>query len=43
VTEALTARNRAAQALFAPIGETYDRYARLLSFGQDPRWRSLLV
>ena len=43
MTEALTARNRAAQALFAPIGETYDRYARLLSFGQDPRWRSLLV
>src|SRR6185503_10117696 len=35
--------NRAAQALFAPLGETYDRYARLLSFGQDPRWRSFLV
>jgi demethylmenaquinone methyltransferase/2-methoxy-6-polyprenyl-1,4-benzoquinol methylase len=29
--------------LFAPLGPTYDRYARLLSFGQDPRWRSFLV
>jgi demethylmenaquinone methyltransferase / 2-methoxy-6-polyprenyl-1,4-benzoquinol methylase len=32
-----------AQALFAPLGPTYDRYARLLSFGQDPRWRRFLV
>ena len=29
--------------LFAPLGPTYDRYASLLSFGQDPRWRSFLV
>jgi demethylmenaquinone methyltransferase / 2-methoxy-6-polyprenyl-1,4-benzoquinol methylase len=29
--------------LFAPLGPTYDRYARLLSFGQDPRWRRSLV
>jgi demethylmenaquinone methyltransferase/2-methoxy-6-polyprenyl-1,4-benzoquinol methylase len=29
--------------LFAPLGPTYDRYARLLSFGQDPRWRRYLV
>ena len=36
-------RNRAAQELFAPLAETYDRYARLLSFGRDPRWRSFLV
>jgi demethylmenaquinone methyltransferase / 2-methoxy-6-polyprenyl-1,4-benzoquinol methylase len=36
-------RNRAAQELFAPLAETYDRYARLLSFGQDPRWRAFLV
>jgi demethylmenaquinone methyltransferase/2-methoxy-6-polyprenyl-1,4-benzoquinol methylase len=43
VTEALTERNRAARALFSPLAETYDRYARLLSFGQDPRWRSFLV
>jgi hypothetical protein len=40
---ALTERNRAAQELFAPVGPTYDRYARLLSFGQDPRWRAFLV
>jgi demethylmenaquinone methyltransferase / 2-methoxy-6-polyprenyl-1,4-benzoquinol methylase len=32
-----------AQALFAPLGPTYDRYAALLSFGQDPRWRRFLV
>jgi demethylmenaquinone methyltransferase/2-methoxy-6-polyprenyl-1,4-benzoquinol methylase len=38
-----TARTRHARELFAPLGETYDRYARLLSFGQDPRWRSFLV
>jgi demethylmenaquinone methyltransferase / 2-methoxy-6-polyprenyl-1,4-benzoquinol methylase len=38
-----TARNRAARELFAPVAPTYDRYARLLSFGQDPRWRSFLV
>jgi demethylmenaquinone methyltransferase / 2-methoxy-6-polyprenyl-1,4-benzoquinol methylase len=29
--------------LFAPLGPTYDRYARLLSFGQDPYWRRFLV
>jgi demethylmenaquinone methyltransferase/2-methoxy-6-polyprenyl-1,4-benzoquinol methylase len=29
--------------LFAPLGPTYDRYSRLLSFGQDPRWRRFLV
>ena len=32
-----------ARELFAPLGPTYDRYARLLSCGQDPRWRSFLV
>lgn len=32
-----------ARALFAPLGPTYDRYARLLSLGQDPRWREFLV
>ena len=36
-------RTRHARELFAPLGPTYDRYARLLSFGQDPRWRSFLV
>jgi demethylmenaquinone methyltransferase/2-methoxy-6-polyprenyl-1,4-benzoquinol methylase len=42
VTEA-SPRTRHAQALFAPLGPTYDRYANLLSFGQDPRWRRFLV
>ncbi|HLX31988.1 MAG TPA: class I SAM-dependent methyltransferase [Gaiellaceae bacterium] len=32
-----------ARELFAPLGPTYDRYARLFSFGQDPRWRAFLV
>ncbi|MBD0348708.1 MAG: class I SAM-dependent methyltransferase [Thermoleophilia bacterium] len=40
---AVSARNRQARALFAPLGPTYDRYARLLSFGQDPRWRRFLL
>jgi demethylmenaquinone methyltransferase/2-methoxy-6-polyprenyl-1,4-benzoquinol methylase len=39
----VSARTRHARELFAPLGPTYDRYARLLSFGQDPRWRSYLV
>ena len=32
-----------ARVLFAPLGPTYDRYAALLSLGQDPRWRRFLV
>jgi demethylmenaquinone methyltransferase/2-methoxy-6-polyprenyl-1,4-benzoquinol methylase len=32
-----------ARQLFAPLGPSYDRYARLLSFGQDPGWRRFLV
>jgi demethylmenaquinone methyltransferase/2-methoxy-6-polyprenyl-1,4-benzoquinol methylase len=32
-----------ARQLFAPLGPSYDRYARLLSFGQDPGWRQFLV
>jgi demethylmenaquinone methyltransferase/2-methoxy-6-polyprenyl-1,4-benzoquinol methylase len=39
----VSARTRHARELFAPLGPTYDRYARLLSFAQDPRWRSFLV
>lgn len=38
-----SSRTRHARELFAPLGPTYDRYASLLSFGQDPRWRSFLV
>ena len=36
-------RKQQALELFAPLGPTYDRYAGLLSFGQDPRWRRFLV
>jgi demethylmenaquinone methyltransferase / 2-methoxy-6-polyprenyl-1,4-benzoquinol methylase len=32
-----------ARDLFAPLGPTYDRYARVLSFGRDPGWRRFLV
>jgi demethylmenaquinone methyltransferase / 2-methoxy-6-polyprenyl-1,4-benzoquinol methylase len=35
--------SRRAPKLFAPLGSTYDRNARLLSLGQDPRWRRFLV
>jgi demethylmenaquinone methyltransferase/2-methoxy-6-polyprenyl-1,4-benzoquinol methylase len=43
VAVARTERNRRARDLFAPLAPTYDRYAALLSFGQDPRWRRFLV
>jgi demethylmenaquinone methyltransferase / 2-methoxy-6-polyprenyl-1,4-benzoquinol methylase len=43
VAVAETERNRRARELFAPLGPTYDRYAALLSFGQDPFWRRFLV
>jgi demethylmenaquinone methyltransferase/2-methoxy-6-polyprenyl-1,4-benzoquinol methylase len=43
VAEAVSARTRRALELFAPLGPTYDRYARFLSLGQDPRWRRFLV
>jgi demethylmenaquinone methyltransferase/2-methoxy-6-polyprenyl-1,4-benzoquinol methylase len=36
-------RTELARGLFAPLGPSYDRYANLLSFGQDPRWRRFLV
>jgi demethylmenaquinone methyltransferase/2-methoxy-6-polyprenyl-1,4-benzoquinol methylase len=40
---AASPRTQAARELFAPLGPTYDRYATLLSLGQDPRWRRFLV
>lgn len=39
----VSARTQQARALFAPLGPTYDRYASLLSFRQDPAWRRFLV
>jgi demethylmenaquinone methyltransferase/2-methoxy-6-polyprenyl-1,4-benzoquinol methylase len=36
-------RSAHAKSLFAPLAPTYDRYAALLSYGQDPRWRRFLV
>jgi demethylmenaquinone methyltransferase/2-methoxy-6-polyprenyl-1,4-benzoquinol methylase len=43
VAVAESERNVRARQLFAPLASTYDRYASLLSFGQDPRWRRFLV
>jgi demethylmenaquinone methyltransferase/2-methoxy-6-polyprenyl-1,4-benzoquinol methylase len=43
MTGRTVAVNDRARELFAPLGPTYDRYARLLSLGQDPRWRRFLV
>jgi demethylmenaquinone methyltransferase/2-methoxy-6-polyprenyl-1,4-benzoquinol methylase len=40
---AASPRTRRALELFAPLGPTYERFARLLSLGQDPRWRRFLV
>jgi demethylmenaquinone methyltransferase/2-methoxy-6-polyprenyl-1,4-benzoquinol methylase len=39
----VSARRRHAQALFEPLGPTYDRVAATLSLGQDPRWRRFLA
>jgi len=43
MTETGSELNHQARELFAPIASTYDRYATLLSFGQDPRWRAFLA
>jgi demethylmenaquinone methyltransferase / 2-methoxy-6-polyprenyl-1,4-benzoquinol methylase len=40
VAQTITER---ARSLFAPLPATYDRWSRVLSFGQDPRWRRFLV
>jgi demethylmenaquinone methyltransferase / 2-methoxy-6-polyprenyl-1,4-benzoquinol methylase len=40
---AVVDRTAEAKELFAPLGPTYERYAALLSYGQDPRWRRYLV
>src|SRR6266508_3407947 len=32
-----------ARELFAPLPTSYDRWSRLLSLGQDPRWRRFLI
>lgn len=39
----MSERAAQAKALFAPLGPTYDRVGAALSFGQDPRWRRILV
>ena len=39
----MTDRTAHARTMFAPLGPTYERWASLLSFGQDPAWRRFLV
>jgi demethylmenaquinone methyltransferase/2-methoxy-6-polyprenyl-1,4-benzoquinol methylase len=38
-----TQLNRKARELFAPIASNYERWAAILSLGQDPRWRGAMV
>lgn len=35
--------NQTARRLFAPIASSYERWARILSFGQDGRWRRTMA
>ncbi len=37
------AQGRKAIGLFAPIANNYERWAAVLSLGQDPRWRTTMV
>jgi demethylmenaquinone methyltransferase / 2-methoxy-6-polyprenyl-1,4-benzoquinol methylase len=39
----VTARTEHARQLFAGIASDYDRWAQLLSFGQDARWHDVMV
>ncbi len=39
----MTARTDHARRLFAGIASDYDRWAQLLSFGQDARWHDVMV
>lgn len=39
----MSSRPALARNLFAPLGSDYERWARILSFGQDGRWRQALV
>ncbi len=41
--DALSPRTRHARSLFADLPSTYDGLGRLVSFGQDPRWRRFMV
>ncbi|MGH8958776.1 MAG: class I SAM-dependent methyltransferase, partial [Acidimicrobiia bacterium] len=36
-------RNETARRIFRPIGSSYERWARVLSLGQDARWRRTMV
>lgn len=40
---AISAGNRVARRIFAPLGPNYDAMAEALSFGQNGRWRRFMV
>jgi demethylmenaquinone methyltransferase / 2-methoxy-6-polyprenyl-1,4-benzoquinol methylase len=39
----VAARSQLARPLFAPIGSSYERWAQVLSLGQDAHWRKTMV
>ena len=39
----MAARSQLARPLFAPIGSSYERWARVLSLGQDSHWLQTMV
>jgi len=43
VAAVITTPPRIARALFAPLAPGYERWARILSMGQDGRWRAHMV
>jgi ubiquinone/menaquinone biosynthesis C-methylase UbiE len=43
VTATPNSKAHKALALFAPIAGNYERWAAVLSLGQDPRWRTAMV
>lgn len=43
VTATRNSKAHTALALFAPIAGNYERWAAVLSLGQDPRWRTAMV
>jgi demethylmenaquinone methyltransferase / 2-methoxy-6-polyprenyl-1,4-benzoquinol methylase len=39
----VAARSQLARPLFAPVGSSYERWAQVLSLGQDAHWRKAMV
>jgi demethylmenaquinone methyltransferase/2-methoxy-6-polyprenyl-1,4-benzoquinol methylase len=39
----ISEKNKTARRLFAPLAGDYGTWSRILSFGQDPRWRRMML